>query len=67
MEGMLSPAQLVESSKFCEQAIYGGRSQKWPSNDPEEVVEAVQQICGELGDHILKHLGKSPRGVKYER
>ena len=66
MEGMLPPAQLLELSKFREQAIYGGRSKKWPSNDPEEIVEAVQRICGELASHILKHLGKSPRDVKYE-
>ncbi|MCY4520395.1 MAG: HEPN domain-containing protein [Caldilineaceae bacterium] len=66
MEGMLPPAQLLELSKFREQAIYGGRSKKWPSNDPEEIVEAVQRICGELAGHILKHLGKSPRDVKYE-
>ena len=65
-EGMLAPAQLQELSKFREHAIYGGRAKKWPSNDPEEIVEAVQRICGELGSHILKHLGKSPRDVKYE-
>ena len=27
---------------------------------------AVQGICGALAGHILKHLGKSSRDVKYE-
>ena len=66
MEGMLAPAQLLELSKFREQAIHSGRSEKWPSNDPEEIVGVAQRICGELEGHILKHLGKSLRDVKYE-
>ncbi len=66
LEGMLSNSQLTSLADFREQAVYGGRHKNWPSDEPQELVEAVQQSCSELAGHILKHLGKTPREVKYE-
>ena len=66
LEGMLSYSQLTSLAAFREQAVYGGRHKNWPSDEPEELVEAVQQSCSALAGHILKHLGKTPREVKYE-
>ena len=66
LEGMLPTSQLKSLVDFREQAVYGGRHKNWPSDEPEELVEAVQQSCGDLAGHILKHLDKTPREVKYE-
>ena len=62
----LSLAQLQELSDFRLPSLYAGAHKKWPQDPPEEIVGATQQVCGRLADHILEHLGKTPRDVKYE-
>ena len=62
----LSLAQLTELSDFRLPSLYAGANKKWPQDPPEEIVGAAQQVCSRLADHILEHLGQTPRDVKYD-